>query len=97
MDVVTHQDMFVELGQALMKRELWDKALDCFASINEEDAVSYPLCVQSDDRSRMNLPISLRLESVYIILEDRKRPWSISDGVSLGRERGADCSGCGRS
>jgi hypothetical protein len=35
--------MFVELGQALMKRELWDKALDCFASINEEDAVSPPM------------------------------------------------------
>jgi hypothetical protein len=35
--------MFVELGQALMKRELWEKALDCFASINEEDAVSPPL------------------------------------------------------
>jgi hypothetical protein len=32
--------MFVELGQALMKRELWERALDCFASINEEDAVS---------------------------------------------------------
>ena len=41
--MVMHQDMFVELGQALMKRELWDKALDCFASINEEDAVSASL------------------------------------------------------
>jgi len=45
--------------------------------------------VQSDDRSRMNLPISLRLGSVYIKLEDRKKPWSISDGVSLYREREA--------
>jgi general transcription factor 3C polypeptide 3 (transcription factor C subunit 4) len=41
LNVVDHQDMFVELGQALMKRELWDRALDCFASINEEDSVSY--------------------------------------------------------
>lgn len=40
LDVVAHQDMFVELGEALMKRELWERALDCFASINEEDAAS---------------------------------------------------------
>ena len=48
-----HQDMFVELGQALMKRELWDKALDCFASINEEDAVSAHLHLElMEDRGR---------------------------------------------
>ena len=48
-----HQDMFVELGQALMKRELWDKALDCFASINEEDAVSaHPRLELMKDRGR---------------------------------------------
>lgn len=33
--------MFIELGEALMKRELWEKALDCFAPINEEESVSH--------------------------------------------------------
>jgi hypothetical protein len=53
--------MFVELGQALMKRELWEKALDCFASINEEDAVSlvFEQLYGANGRSRMNRPTSL--------------------------------------
>jgi hypothetical protein len=51
----------------------------------------------ADGRSRMSLPISLPSESVYIRLEDRKRPWSISDGVSPDRETRADESRCGRS
>jgi hypothetical protein len=37
--VVAYQDMYIELGNALMKRELWDRALECFATINEEDSV----------------------------------------------------------
>jgi general transcription factor 3C polypeptide 3 (transcription factor C subunit 4) len=39
LDVVANQEMFIELGEALMKRELWEKALDCFAPINEEESV----------------------------------------------------------
>nr|XP_019047149.1 hypothetical protein I302_03756 [Kwoniella bestiolae CBS 10118]OCF26079.1 hypothetical protein I302_03756 [Kwoniella bestiolae CBS 10118] len=35
LDVLTYHPLFVELGEALMKRELWDKALDCYASIQE--------------------------------------------------------------
>jgi hypothetical protein len=37
---------------------------------------------QTNDRSRMNHPISLPSGYVYIRLEDRKKPLSISDGVS---------------
>lgn len=33
--------MYIELGNALMKRELWDRALECFATINEEDSVGF--------------------------------------------------------
>ena len=39
-DVVEHQALLVELGNALMARELWAKALNCFACINECDDVS---------------------------------------------------------
>lgn len=39
LDVVAHQESFIELGEALMKRELWERALDCFAPINEEEQV----------------------------------------------------------
>ncbi|WWC86899.1 uncharacterized protein L201_001778 [Kwoniella dendrophila CBS 6074] len=35
LDVLQYHPLFVELGDALMKRELWDKALDCYASIQE--------------------------------------------------------------
>lgn len=75
--------MFVELGQALMKRELWEKALDCFASINEEDAVSPSSDYGADGRLKMNLQTSLLLEYVYIRLGKRIRRWNISDGVSV--------------
>ena len=40
LDVRANKEMFIELGEALMKRELWEKALDCFAPINEEESVS---------------------------------------------------------
>lgn len=39
LDVVEHQALFIELGDALMKRELWEKALECYASIQECDDV----------------------------------------------------------
>lgn len=42
LDVRANKEMFIELGEALMKRELWGKALDCFAPINEEESVSVP-------------------------------------------------------
>ncbi|OCF58798.1 hypothetical protein L486_03288 [Kwoniella mangroviensis CBS 10435] len=35
LDVLAYHALFVELGEALMKCELWDKALDCYASIQE--------------------------------------------------------------
>ncbi|WRT64759.1 uncharacterized protein IL334_001693 [Kwoniella shivajii] len=37
LDVLQYHRLFLELGGALMKRELWEKALDCYASIQESD------------------------------------------------------------
>ena len=80
--------MFVELGQALMKRELWEKALDCFASINEEDAVSFDYLSRpgnsgANGRLRTNHLTSLHWEYVYIRLEKQNRPLITSNGVGL--------------
>jgi hypothetical protein len=35
-----YKAMFVKLGNALMGREQWDKALECFAKLQESEAVS---------------------------------------------------------
>lgn len=40
--------MFEDLGKALMAREEWEKALDCFAKLQECEAVS---CDQSWQRA----------------------------------------------
>jgi uncharacterized protein HemY len=45
LDVMAYQEMFVELGQTLMKRELWEKALECFTPLNHEESVSQYLKV----------------------------------------------------
>ena len=42
LDVIQYQSLFSELGEALLKREMWEKALDCFAVIQECDGVSRP-------------------------------------------------------
>lgn len=41
LDVAAYQEMYVELGQTLMKRELWEKALLCYADLNQEETVSH--------------------------------------------------------
>ena len=42
LDVIQHQAYFLELGNGLIKREMWEKALDCFAAIQECDGVHQP-------------------------------------------------------
>jgi general transcription factor 3C polypeptide 3 (transcription factor C subunit 4) len=39
LEVLEHQALFIELGQACIKRELWEKALDCLAPIQENEDV----------------------------------------------------------
>jgi hypothetical protein len=78
--------MFVELGEALMKRELWERALDCFASINEEDAVSVSYLDWRGEltiRLKMSHPTSTLWESVCTRLEKRSRRWITFDGVRI--------------
>lgn len=43
LDVATYHAIFIELGNALMKRELWQDALDCFAAVQESDDVRFIL------------------------------------------------------
>jgi len=71
-----------------MKRELWEKALDCFASINEEDAVSFDYLSRlgksgANGRLRTNPLTSLHWEYVYIKLEKQNRPLITSNGVGV--------------
>jgi general transcription factor 3C polypeptide 3 (transcription factor C subunit 4) len=40
LDVEAYKDMFIELGNALMIREQWETALECFGKIQESDDVS---------------------------------------------------------
>jgi hypothetical protein len=35
-----YHDLFLEIGNALLKREMWEKALDCLAVIQECEGVS---------------------------------------------------------
>ncbi|OCF32590.1 hypothetical protein I317_00359 [Kwoniella heveanensis CBS 569] len=35
LDVLQYSSLFIELGDALMKREMWEKALECYAAIQE--------------------------------------------------------------
>lgn len=51
LDVVAHQEMFIELGEALMTRDLYERALDCFAPINEEESVSPPIVIDQPPRA----------------------------------------------
>lgn len=39
LDVVEHDALITDLGEALMTRELWQQALQCFACIQECDDV----------------------------------------------------------
>ena len=38
-DVMQYQSLFLELGNALIKRDMWEKALDCFAVMQECEGV----------------------------------------------------------
>ena len=40
LDVMQYHNLFLELGNALLKREMWERALDCLAVIQECDGVS---------------------------------------------------------
>jgi uncharacterized protein HemY len=52
LDVLEHQALFLELGLACVKRQLWEKALDCLAAIQEsEEASTMPLCMDTADLS----------------------------------------------
>lgn len=37
--MIQYQSFFLEIGNALLKREMWEKALDCFAAIQECERV----------------------------------------------------------
>jgi general transcription factor 3C polypeptide 3 (transcription factor C subunit 4) len=39
LDVMQYQSLFLEIGEALLKRDMWEKALDCFAAIQECEGV----------------------------------------------------------
>ncbi|ORX38805.1 hypothetical protein BD324DRAFT_655212, partial [Kockovaella imperatae] len=39
LDVVQYSDLFMDLGNAMIKREMWEKALECFATIQECETI----------------------------------------------------------
>lgn len=60
-----YHDLFLEIGNALLKREMWEKALDCLAVIQECDGVSVNALSCADfPRSRTIRRISTPLRSV---------------------------------
>lgn len=66
LDVEAYKDMFIELGNALMVREQWETALECFGKIQESDDVSdlslrsqTSLMLQIDDTPDTILAIGL--------------------------------------
>lgn len=42
LDAMIHGDMFKELGEALMKRQLWETALECWAVLHDRDLEDEP-------------------------------------------------------